>query len=116
MRGAIKRRYDHLQRLAAAYGAKFIVFWQPLMWVETGRRDRGGGLINARFHNFKENFGKCYDAVAADLEKELYFVNFQNILLSRQEPVYDADGVHLNGVGNRLVAKAMARVLVERGW
>lgn len=116
MRGAIKRRYDHVQRLTAAYGAKFIVFWQPLMWVETGRRDRGGGLVNARFLKFKENFGRCYDAVAADLEKEPYFVNFQNILLSRREPVYDPDGVHLNGAGNRMVAEAMARVLREREW
>ncbi len=32
---ACERRYDHVNKIAACYGAEFLLFWQPLWWVET---------------------------------------------------------------------------------
>jgi lysophospholipase L1-like esterase len=121
--GAIQRRYAHAQRLAAAYGAKFLVFWQPLIWMETGKvdpevrkREEKLAIMKSRFLEFKQNFSIVYQTLAAHLKDEPYFINFQNVLCSRPERVYDPDGVHLNAIGNRMVADALARVLSERGW
>jgi lysophospholipase L1-like esterase len=116
--GSIKQRYAHAQKMAAAYGAKFLVFWQPVLWMETCEVDPGVrrheetlAIMNSRFFKFKKNFTVIYQTLAADLKDEPYFINFRNILCSRQEPVYDPDGVHLNGIGNRIVAEAMAPVV-----
>ncbi len=29
-----EKRYDHVNKLAKCYGAEFILFWQPILWVE----------------------------------------------------------------------------------
>jgi lysophospholipase L1-like esterase len=120
---SIKQRYAHVQRMAATYGAKFLVFWQPVLWMETGKVDSGVkkqeemlAIMNSRFFKFKENFAVPYKTLEARLRDKPYFNNFQNVLCSRSEPVYDADGIHLNATGNRLVAKAMAQVLRQGGW
>jgi hypothetical protein len=120
---SIKRRYAHAQKMAAAYGAKFLVFWQPVLWMETGKVDPGVrrqektlAIMNSRFLKFKKNFTVIYQTLETDLKNEPYFINFQNILCSRRERVYDPDGVHLNGIGNHMVAEAMAEKLKERGW
>ncbi len=118
---AVQRRYAHAQRLAAAYGAKFLVFWQPVIWMETGKvdpevRKREGKLaiMKNRFWQFKQNFAIIYQTLAAHLHDEPYFTHFQNVLCPRPERVHDPDGVHLNEIGNRMVAEAMVPVLRER--
>lgn len=120
---ALHRRYDQAQRLAGAYGARFLVFWQPLIWVETGNVDKGArkheqklAVMDSRFLKFKKNFAITYQALAARCKDEPHFLDFQNILCSRTEPVYETDGIHLNAAGNRLVAEAMARELRKRDW
>jgi hypothetical protein len=120
--GAVKRRYAHAQRLAAAYGAKCLVFWQPVIWLETGKVDPEVGkreaklaIMKNRFLQFKQNFATIYLTLAAYLQDEPYFTNFQNVLCPRPERVHDPDGVHLNEIGNRMVAEAMIRVLREQG-
>ncbi len=120
---AVKERYAHAQRMAAAYGAKLLVFWQPLIWMETGKvdpevkkREAKLAIMKSRFLEFKQNFTIAYLTLAAYLKDEPYFINFQNVLCPRPERVYDPDGVHLNGIGNRMVAEGMAQVLREQGW
>ena len=120
---AVQQRYAHAQRLAAAYGAKFLVFWQPVIWMETGKVDsevskREGKLaiMKNRFLQFKQNFAVVYLTLADHLKDEPYFTNFRNVLCPRPERVHDPDGIHLNEIGNRMVAEAMAAVLEERGW
>jgi lysophospholipase L1-like esterase len=120
---AIRQRYAHAQRMAAAYGAKFLVFWQPLIWMETGRvdpevrkRELKLAIMKSRFMEFKQNFSLVYRTLAIHLKDEPYFINFHNVLCSRPERVYDPDGVHLNEIGNRMVAEAMAQELKGRGW
>jgi lysophospholipase L1-like esterase len=120
---SMKQRYAHAQRMAAAYGAKFLVFWQPVLWMETGKVDPGVKkqeevltIMNSRFLKFKENFTVAYNSLEKGFRDEPYFHNLQNVLCVRREPVYDADGIHLNGAGNRLVAEGMAKVVQEQGW
>ena len=38
---ATEKRYEHIRRLAAAYGAEFILVWQPFLWVATEEVDHG---------------------------------------------------------------------------
>lgn len=120
---AVQRRYAHARRMAAAYGAKFLVFWQPIIWMETGtvdqevkNREAKLAIMKHKFYLFKQNFATVYQTIGAHLKDEPYFINFRNVLCSRPERVYDPDGVHLNAIGNRMVAEAMAAVLRERGW
>ena len=120
---ATVRRYEHVRRLSACYGAKFLLFWQPMLWVETCKVDRkvGGQEKNlaakgGRFLKLKRNFVVTYNALADRLQDQRFFIDFQNILCDRTESVYQPDGVHLNARGNRLVAEAMARVLKKRGY
>ncbi|MGQ9689142.1 MAG: SGNH/GDSL hydrolase family protein [Desulfobaccales bacterium] len=120
---AVSRRYDHARRLASAYGAGFLVIWQPLLWVETGQvadrvrqQEQRLAIMDSRFLHFKKNFAMIYRTLANHLENKPYFVNFQNILCGRTEPVYEADGVHLNAAGNRLVAEAMAPLVKGGNW
>jgi|WetSurMetagenome_2_1015567.scaffolds.fasta_scaffold96411_2 hypothetical protein len=121
--GAVKRRYAHAQKMAAAYGAKFLVFWQPVIWMETGKvdpevkkREAKLAIMKNQFLEFKQNFATIYLTLAAHLQDEPYFTNFQDVLCPRPERVHDPDGVHLNEIGNRMVAEAMIPVLKARGW
>jgi len=34
--GSAVRRYDYVQKLAGCFGARFLLFWQPMWRVETG--------------------------------------------------------------------------------
>jgi lysophospholipase L1-like esterase len=120
---AVQQRYAHAQRMAAAYRAKFLVFWQPLIWMETGKvdpevrkREAKLAIMKSQFLEFKQNFSLIYRTVAVRLKDEPYFINFHNVLCPRPERVYDPDGVHLNAIGNRMVAEAMAQALMGQGW
>jgi len=116
-------RYEHVRKLAGAYGAKFLVVWQPILWVEQGEVDPGVrekereiSVLGDRFTKVRENFATTYDMLAASLNNKPFFVDFRNVLVSRTAPVYEADGVHLKPVGNRMVAARLAEVLKAGGW
>jgi lysophospholipase L1-like esterase len=117
-----EQRYEHVRRLARCYGADFLLFWQPLLWVETApvapevkAQERGLTVLGDRFLSVRHNFTVTYEALARRLQEKPYFVNFRNVLCPRTEPVYKPDGVHLLDPGHELVAGEMARVL-EKRW
>ncbi len=112
-----ERRYDYLDRMAAGFGARFLLVLQPCLWVETEAvapevkaREKGYVFDAGRFPGLKTNFVVPYAALAKRLEGKTYFVDFRNVLCVRDRPTYQADGVHLNDHGRRMVAEAMERV------
>lgn len=116
-----EKRYEHVRRLASCYGAKFLLFWQPILWVETGEvnprvraEEEKLTIMGARFLAVRHNFRVTYDALARRLQAQPYFVDFRNALCSRAEPVYKPDGVHLKDAGRSLAAREMSRVLQAR--
>jgi len=116
------QRYEHVRRLAGAYGAQFLLFWQPTLWVETApvdpevrKQEQGLDVLGDRFLSVRHNFTVMYEALARQLQGRPYFINFRNVLGRRTAPVYQPDGVHLLDRGRELVAQDMARVLSERG-
>ena len=72
--------------------------------------------MGAKFSKVRENLATTYDMLAASLKDKLYFVDFRNALTSRTAPVYEADGVHLKPVGNKMMANRLAEVLKAKGW
>jgi lysophospholipase L1-like esterase len=116
-----EKRYDHVARVAAAYGAEFVLFWQPLLWVETGsvearvKEEEWGYTLPAdRFPAFRSNVLLVNQSVAERLADKPYFVDFRNALCGRTQTVYCADGVHLRDAGRELVGLAMADVIRDR--
>jgi len=117
---AARTRYDFVQRQAAALGARFLVVFQPLWWVETGdvspalREYEDTYMFRGKhLEIFRQNIRVLYQALSQALQEKPYFHNFQNILCSRTEPVYQPDGVHLKDAGRRLAARHLGRLLYE---
>jgi hypothetical protein len=120
---ATEKRYEHVRRLAGAYGAKFLLVWQPFLWVETGAVDprvkeeeKNLAIWGAKYLRARDNFYLINNLLADRLQDKPYFVDFRNVLCSRTTPVYEADGVHLKPRGNRMVAARLAKMLQARGW
>ena len=116
-----EKRYDFIAKLANAFGVKFVVIWQPMLWVEacdvppTVKAGEHNLFINSdRFETMRSNFTIVYTAITERISAKPYFVGFRQILCDRQIPAYRPDGVHLNGDGNKMVAAAMAKLLVQR--
>jgi lysophospholipase L1-like esterase len=117
------KRYEHVRKLAGAYGANFLLVWQPFLWVETGKvdprvRDQEKSLevMGAKFLRVRENLTTAYNILSAPLKARPYFVDLHNVLCDRTTPVYEDDGVHLKPAGNKMVALRLAEVLRDRGW
>lgn len=116
------RRYEHVRRLTGCYGPRFLLIWQPILWVETGavapgvrEQEQELTIMGGKFLAVRHNFAVTYRALAAALQDKPYFVNLENVLCSRTAPVYKADGVHLNDLGRSPVAQEMGKVLQEKG-
>ncbi len=116
-------RYEHVRKLAGAYGADFVLVWQPILWVETGavnprvkEKEADLEVMGARFSRVRENFATTYDMLAGSLSDKPFLMDFRNALTSRTTPVYEADGVHLKAAGNEMVAARLATVLKGKGW
>lgn len=117
------QRYEAVSKLAGCYGAKFLLFWQPVLWVETGavapqvrEMEKKYAINTALFAAVRHNFQVTYQALAARLRDKPYFIDFQNVLCSRTETVYRPDGVHLQDAGRSMLARQMSLALQERGW
>ena len=114
-----EQRYDYVNETAATRGAKFLLFWQPAWWIETGqvspevrKKEASYGIVGNNFA-LRHNFTVINDALVARLKNKPYFVDFQNILCPRTEPTYQSDGIHLQDIGREMVARGMNRILKE---
>ncbi len=114
------RRYDYVDRVARCHGATFLLFWQPCWWVETApvapavQDQAQKNIILGDGWALQKNYVLVYNALLDRLKDKPYFVDFRNILCSRQQPVYESDGVHLNPTGDRLVAARMSACLKRK--
>jgi hypothetical protein len=115
------KRYEHVRKMAGCYGAGFLLIWQPILWVETGKvspqvreQEQEYSIQDERFLSVRHNFTVVYEALAENLQDKPYFFNFRNVLCPRSQPVYEPDGVHLKDAGDEMVALDLGRILQER--
>lgn len=116
---ATEKRYDYIHKTAQGLGARFILFWQPFWWVETGLvspavRQREDIVVN-KYMALRHNFEVINRALADRLQHKPYFIDFRNVLCPRTQPAYQEDGIHLHDVGREMVAGQMARFLKAQG-
>ncbi|HSW28990.1 MAG TPA: hypothetical protein VLH75_05765 [Longimicrobiales bacterium] len=116
------QRYDYVHQQADFYGADFVLFWQPVLWTEdcevmpeVAEVEWEYAINKLRFTAVKENFRTVQQTLADALRGRPYFVDLRDALCSRTAPVYQHDGVHLQDGGREMVARAMQRLLAERG-
>lgn len=113
-----EKRYDYLDKIAVSFGSKFLLIWQPCWWAETEpvaqQVRQVEDLILGKRSTLRHNFIVTYQAMVDRLQGKPYFINFQNILCARTEPVYQPDGIHLEDAGRKLVAQRLDQVLKER--
>lgn len=113
-----EKRYDYVNKVAASFGTKFLLIWQPCWWAETEpvakqvRKEED--VILGKKSALRHNFTVTYRALVARLQKKAYFINFQNVLCSRTEPVYQPDGIHLLDGGRKIVAGRISETLKQR--
>jgi hypothetical protein len=112
------QRYDYLDKLAAGFGAKFLLVYQPCWWAETkpvaARVRAQEDVVLGKKLAIRDNFMVCYQALVGRLQEKPYFINFRNILCDRGEPLYQSDGIHLLDPGRKIVASRLEEVLKER--
>ena len=111
-------RYDFVERLSAAFGARFVLIWQPMAWTESCAVDpavaelEANAFIHAdRLATMRANFATAYNALRERLAGKDYFVDFGQMLCGRDRAMYQPDGVHLTDDGRKAVAARMAGVL-----
>ena len=113
-----EKRYDYLHKVAASFGAKFLLIWQPCWWAETepvaAQVGKEEDVILGKKSALRHNFVVTYQALVARLQEKPYFINFQNILCSRAAPVYQPDGIHLQDAGRKIVAQRIKQALKDR--
>ena len=114
------RRYDYVDKVSRCFGATFQLFWQPSWWVETAKvapavqeQEKKTIILGERWA-MQKNFILIYNALADRLRDKPYFVDLRNILCSRQQPVYESDGMHLNPTGDRMVAAYLSEFLKKK--
>jgi len=114
------RRYDYVDKVTRCFGADFQLFWQPCWWVETApvapkvKEQEKDTIILTERWALQKNFILVYNALFERLKDKPYLVDFRNILCSRQQPVYESDGIHLNPTGDRMVAAKMGEFLKQK--
>jgi lysophospholipase L1-like esterase len=117
---AAVKRYDYVNTVARSFGADFLLFWQPCWWVETNpvdpaikAREQQTIIMGDRWA-LKHNFVTIYQALWERLRDKPYFIDFRNALTSRQQEVYESDGIHLNPAGDALLASQLGQFLKKR--
>jgi lysophospholipase L1-like esterase len=113
-----EKRYDYIDKIAISFGSKFLLIWQPCWWAETEpvakQVRQSENLILGKRSTLRHNFIVTYRALVDRLQGKPYFINFQNILCFRTEPVYQPDGIHMQDAGRKLVAQRLDQTLKER--
>lgn len=114
-------RYDHARTIARAYGADFLIAWQPMLWTETGavaddiRRQEAGYTMNPnRFRIYGDNVSLVYEALRSTIAAQDDFACFRNVACARTGLVYKADGVHMTDYGRERVGLALAAEIRRR--
>lgn len=113
-----EKRYDYVEKVAASFGTKFLLIWQPCWWAETlpvapEVRARET-VIMTKKSALRDNFVLVYNSLVSRLQNKPYFINFRNVLCSRTAPEYQPDGIHLQDLGRKIVAQHIGQVLKER--
>lgn len=118
--GVIKR-YRHVDKIAECYGASFILFWQPLWWVEEcdlqhelKQKEHSLIMRSEKLTATRENFTIPYEALAEKLRHEPYFLNLCDALCRRTTTVYKPDGVHLTDQGRKMMGIRIGHILEKR--
>ena len=113
-----EQRYDYVNKVSAAFGAKFLLIWQPCWWAETEPVAPAvrahENLIMGKKSALRHNFVVTYNALEERLKNKPYFIDFRNVVCSRTEPVYQPDGIHMLAVGREIMARHFNRVVKER--
>jgi len=113
-----EKRYDYVEKVAAGFGAKFLLIWQPCWWAETQpvapEVQAQEGIIMSKKSALRDNFVLVYNSLVSRLKDKPYFINFRNVLCSRTAPEYQPDGIHLQDLGRKIVAQRLDQVLKER--
>jgi hypothetical protein len=115
------KRYDFVNKVSGCYGARFILYWQPMLWVEdcnvseAVREHEKNLILNSdRFKTVRHNFTVPYVALAERLGSKPYFVSLNGALCGRTVPVYQPDGVHLTDEGRKIVGLKIGKDLEKR--
>jgi len=115
------RRYDHMARVADCYGAKFVLIWQPILWVENcearksvKQAERSLFVDAEKFPALRQSVRNTYDALEHALQARAYFASFRNVLCNRTTALYRPDGIHLTTEGNEIVATKIGEMLTGR--
>lgn len=115
------KRYDFVDKLAGCFGARFVLYWQPMLWVEecsvsqsVQEQEKNLILNSDRFKTVRHNFTVPYVALAERLASRPYFVSLRHVLCNRSAPVYKPDGVHLTDEGRKIVGRKIAMDLEKR--
>lgn len=115
-----EERYDYISSMLRAQGIGFVLYWQPIRWLESCPVDSHiPGEENRRFADaaaavFKANYSTVNTALAARLRDKPYFVDVRDALCNRTERAYWDDGVHLFDAGNALVAARLSGDVLAR--
>lgn len=116
------KRYEYIARMCAAHGAQFLLFLQPLYWVEdcpgvdraVAENEQREILGRKAFPYVRENFMTVYTALERALNGKPYFVNLRSALCGRNAPAYTADGVHNTDAGREAIVAAMLPAIRAR--
>jgi lysophospholipase L1-like esterase len=116
----VVKRYAFVEKVAHSFGADFLLFWQPCWWVETApvdpavkAREQEKIILGDRWA-MKPNFVTIYHALWENLRDKPYFVDFRNALTPRRQPVYESDGIHLNPIGDTMLAENLGQFLKKK--
>lgn len=113
-----EQRYDYLNKESASFGARFLLIWQPCWWAETepvaAAVRSHENIIMSKKSALRNNFVVTYNALMERLKDKPYFIDFRNVVCSRTEPVYQADGIHMLAVGREIMAQHFNQVLKDR--
>ncbi len=116
-----EKRYDFVDKLAGCFGARFLLFYQPMLWTETcqapesiRQAERTTVVDSAKLHVMRSNFAVPYQLLLERLKNKPYFVGLRDALCGRKEPAYKPDGVHLTNYGRKLMARKIVEIISSR--
>lgn len=101
-----------LDKLAASYGFKYLVFWQPVSFLEDNLLDEER-MVDLRLEDsvLDNFFNKVYMEISSNGDPA--FHDISDVLRDRGEPVY-IDFAHITEEGNRLVSERIFDIMRKK--